>query len=341
MRTRLASIVALLVVVAACALHARTVAPVPAAIEAGPPALPGRLLRHAAFPSQYVAPRNVDVWLPPGYTDSAARYPVLYMHDGQNLFDAAHAYGGVHWGVAEAIVRLAASAEIRPAIVVGIWSTPARLAEYMPRKALDGGDVHVLEGQPPLAPADIVSDDYLAFITQELKPFVDSRYRTAPAGSDTFVMGSSMGGLAALYAVAEYPQVFGAAAAISTHWPAGGGVSIAYFGKALPPPGTHRFYFDFGTATLDAGYAPYQSRMDAAMRGLGYREGVDWTTRRFEGAEHSERAWRQRIDVPLRFLLGGAKEPAPPVRQSQASVTAAPAPPCRPSAADPRCRLPR
>lgn len=283
------------------------------AVQAAPPAdaiavvvpgLEGRLLRHAQFASRHVQARHVDVWLPPGYGQDKTRYPVLYMHDGQNLFGAVESPGGTDWGVDEAMTRMAAEGSGRSAIVVAIWNTPARLAEYMPRKPLGGAPVEFLAGHPTMPPAQIVSDDYLAFIVDELKPFIDRGYRTLPGRADTFVMGSSMGGLASLYAVAEYPQVFGGAAAVSTHWPAGNGIVIDWLARHLPPPGEHRLYFDFGTRTLDATYAPFQQRMDAGMRALGYREGRDWTTLRFEGDEHSEASWRQRVDRPLRFLLG-------------------------------------
>ncbi|MCW5580310.1 MAG: alpha/beta hydrolase [Luteimonas sp.] len=291
---------------ASCAMPQRPDGP--AATEVAVAGIEGRLLRHAAFPSRHVQARNVDVWLPPGYADDPSRrYPVLYMHDGQNLFGATGTPGGTDWGIDEAMSRLLASGEIRPAIVVAIWNTPARLAEYMPRKALADGDVTFLEGYPTMPAKEIVSDAYLAFIVEELKPFVDAHYRTLSGRDDTFTMGSSMGGLVSLYAVAEYPRVFGGAGAVSTHWPAGDGIAIAYFRGHLPAPGSHRFYFDFGTETLDAAYEPYQQRMDAAMRERGYREGDDWVTLRFEGAAHSEASWRVRVDRPLRFLLGAPR----------------------------------
>lgn len=267
----------------------------------------GKLLHFPRFSSARVAARNVDVWLPPGYDgDPRKRYPVLYLHDGQNQFDASRgtAYGGTTWGIDEAMTRLIANGGIRPAIVVAVWNTPARLAEYMPAKAVTTDKVHFVDGWPDLPRADLRSDDYLAFLVDELKPFIDARFRTLTGRDDTVLMGSSMGGLISAYALTEYPQVFGRAACVSTHWPAGNGVAIDYFGKHLPNPATHRFYFDHGTATLDAAYAPYQQRMDQAMRQAGYRQGMNWVSREFAGAEHSEKSWRQRVEVPLRFLLG-------------------------------------
>jgi predicted alpha/beta superfamily hydrolase len=227
------------------------------------------------------------------------------MHDGQNLFDPALSYIGVDWGVDEAMTKLIAEGRARDAIVVAIWNTPLRLQEYMPRKPVAGALLPIgVEGMGELPAASIVSDDYLAFIVHELKPFIDASYRTRTGRDDTFVMGSSMGGLISLYAVAEYPQVFGGAGAVSTHWPIGEGIVIDWLATHLPAPRSHRIYYDLGTATLDAQYEPYQRRMDALMPAHGYVEGRNWITRKFEGAEHSERAWRERVDVPLVFLLG-------------------------------------
>jgi predicted alpha/beta superfamily hydrolase len=231
---------------------------------------------------------------------------VLYMHDGQNLFDPSLSYyTQTDWGVDEAMTKLIAEGRVRETIVVGIWNTPLRLQEYMPRKPVTSGTLPIgVEGMGELPASSIVSDAYLAFLVDELKPFIDKTYRTKPGRDDTFVMGSSMGGLISLYAVAEYPRVFGGAGAVSTHWPIGNGIVIDWLATHLPDPRTHRLYFDHGTATLDAQYAPFQQRMDAIVRARGYVEGESFMTRVFEGAEHSERAWRQRVDVPLQFLLG-------------------------------------
>ena len=110
--------------------------------------------------------------------------------------------------------------------------------------------------------------------------------------------------LISAYALCEYPEVFGGAGCVSTHWPTGDGAVIGYLAQHLPKPGAHKFWFDYGTATLDALYEPFQQRADAVMKVAGYTEGRDWITRKFEGAEHSEKSWRARVDQPLAFLLG-------------------------------------
>jgi predicted alpha/beta superfamily hydrolase len=273
----------------------------------------GRIEGWQGVPSRHVAARDVDVWLPPSYgRDPQRRYPVLYMHDGQNLFDPTLAYTGSDWDVDGAMSRLIERGEIREAIVVGVWNTPQRFAEYMPKAPVRTATVGSgIAGRPIGRTEDVLSDAYLRFLVEELKPFVDARYRTLPGRDDTFVMGSSMGGLISLYAVAQYPQVFGGAGAVSTHWLACDGCTVDWFARHLPKPGTHRLYFDHGTATLDAGYAPHQQRMDAALRKAGWRDGRDWVSRVFEGAEHNEAAWQARVEIPLRFLLAPRVVAAP------------------------------
>ena len=277
----------------------------PTAVPLTGPGITGTVLRHAVMPSTHVAARNVDVWLPPDYAGNPERrYPVVYMHDGQNLFDPATSMGNVDWGVDEAMTGLIARGEARPAIIVGVWNTNKRREEYMPQRAVTRDMPMNVPGAADLKPGDIVSDRYLAFLVEELKPFIDASYRTLPGRADTIVMGSSMGGLISQYAMSKHPDVFGGAGCVSTHWPAGDGIALDDFAAHLPDPATHRYWFDYGTETLDATYEPFQRRADAILRKAGYIEGQNWVTRKFEGAEHSEKAWRARVDQPLVFLLG-------------------------------------
>jgi len=269
------------------------------------PGITGTIERYAAMPSRFVAARNVDVWLPPGYgKDPQQRYPVVYMHDGQNLFDPATSYGNVDWAVDEVMTRLIEAGEVRPAIIVGIWNTAKRREEYMPQRAVQGTVRFNIPGAADIRPQGIISDRYVDFIVQELKPFIDGTYRTLPGRADTYVMGSSMGGLISQYAMSRHPETFGGAGCVSTHWPAGDGIALDDFATHLPDPATHRYWFDYGTETLDATYEPYQRRADEILRKAGYVEGSNWITKKFEGAEHSEKAWRLRVDQPLKFLLG-------------------------------------
>jgi hypothetical protein len=121
-----------------------------------------------------------------------------------------------------------------------------------------------------------------------------------------------MGGIISLYGVIRFPDVFGGAACVSTHWPStmmpdnpeGNAPFLDFLRGSIPAPGAHRMYFDFGTAELDAQYEPHQQQVDAVMRELGYEPGLLWQTRRFEGAGHNEGAWSARVHIPLTFLLG-------------------------------------
>jgi glycosidase/enterochelin esterase-like enzyme len=264
----------------------------------------GRIDSIPTFTSRHVAARPVDVWLPPGYdTSGARRFPVIYMQDGQSLFDDATSFGGVAWDVDGAVERLMKSDKIPGAIIVGIGNTPARSAEYFPQKAAKDTSLATLPGLVHRTDDPICSDAYLKFVVEELKPFIDATYRTLPDRAHTFVAGSSMGGLISAYALVEYPEVFGGAACLSTHWPAGDGAVVDYISKNLPKPGEHRIYFDHGTATLDALYEPFQQRMDEGMKHAGYTAGKDWVSRTFPGEDHSERAWSKRVEIPLLFLL--------------------------------------
>lgn len=277
-------------------------------IEPHPPVI-GALVRHANFPTNLVDPRHIDVWLPPDYGENQyQRYAVLYMHDGQNLFDPDIAFTGIDWGIDEALVQLSEINKIRPAIVVGVWNVEKRWLDYIPQKPLETPQGQALREQTiekygVRAGQEIYTDRYLRFLVDELKPFIDDNYFTLSDRQNTFIMGSSMGGLASLYALCEYPRVFGGAGCLSTHWPALEELGTQWVQKTLPDAGQHKIYFDYGTETLDAAYEPYQQQIDAVIRAKGYTQNVNWLTRKFPGAEHNEAAWRQRIHIPLEFLL--------------------------------------
>lgn len=270
--------------------------------------LRSRLVRHEAFPSVHVAPRHVDVWLPPAYEAAPhRRWPVVYFHDGQNLFEPELSFSGVDWGVDEALEWMMETEDLEGAIAVGIWNTPDRIPEYMPQRPLEArprGLARFVE-RFGAAPS---SDAYLRFIVEELKPAIDAAYRTRAAQDSTFVAGSSMGGLASLYALAEYPHVFGGAACMSTSWPLGAASLLPYLRTRIPDPEGHRVYFDYGAEARLAGYESHQRRANRLFERAGYVHGTSLVSRHYPGHEHSEAAWRTRVDAPLRFLLTGRTE---------------------------------
>ncbi|GAB3015434.1 alpha/beta hydrolase-fold protein [Niabella terrae] len=259
----------------------------------------------------------VRVWLPDDYQPTG-KYQVLYAQDGQNLWDAAFNWTRQEWIMDEVMGRLQQQKKIHPTIVVAIDNAGVkRHAEYFPQKpfetlapAVQDSLLKTKWGENPLFATPIYSDRYLKFLVEELKPFIDSAYSTLPDREHNFMIGSSMGGLISLYAVCEYPDVFGGAICMSTHWPgifevAGNPIPpafYAYLQKQLPDPQTHRFYFDYGTQTLDADYGPYQHAVDNILRQRGYGP-KNWETLRFEGAAHVESSWAQRLHIPIRFML--------------------------------------
>jgi predicted alpha/beta superfamily hydrolase len=258
-----------------------------------------KLQRHESFPSQFVQARHVDVWLPDDYSEGR-RYAVLYMHDGQNIVEAVSSIGGISWRIDQAIERLG-----KEVIVVGVWNhSDIRWREYMPQQpfastAFDGLRAAMLErmgGEP-------FSDLYLKYLVEEVKPFIDKMYATLPEKQHTVVMGSSMGGLISLYAISQYPHMFGGAGCVSTHWSAGEFALVEEMAKRLPDPAGHKLYFDYGTRGVDAPYEPLQLKFDEHLRTKGFTEGKNWVTRKFEGADHNEAAWQARVDIPLSFLF--------------------------------------
>ncbi len=279
----------------------------------------GKIERLANFSSKYVDARNIDIWLPEGYSKDKS-YPVLYMHDGQMLYDASKSWNKQEWGVDDILGKLIADKKIEACIVVGIWNGgKSRHPDYFPQKpfkslpkayrkellAMDRQKDHALFS------TKVQSDKYLKFIVKELKPFIDQNYATKTDRANTYVAGSSMGGLISMYAICEYPKVFGGAACLSTHWPGIFTVEnnpipaafMTYLSKHLPDPAQHKIYFDYGTATLDAMYEPFQLLADEEMRKKGYTTS-NWITKKFDGANHSEDAWRARFDIPISFLMG-------------------------------------
>ena len=262
--------------------------------------VPLRIDPYPDFSSKYVKSRNIEVMLPPGYNENQS-YDVIYMHDGQNVFNPETAYAGDAWEVDKAMRILIEENKIRPAIVVAIWNTPLRMNEYMPAQpAEESRRRAIAEGWED----ELLSDNYLKFIVSELKPFIDSIYPTLQRRENTFIMGSSMGGLISIYALSEYPNVFGGAACISTHWPALDGVFLDYVKNNLPQPENHKVYFDYGTETQDVQYETFQQKVDEMIENKGFTRGKNWLTLKFDGAGHSEKAWQERVHLPLMFFLG-------------------------------------
>lgn len=279
----------------------------------------GSIVRIEKFSSKYIEQRNIDVWLPNGYVKKN-KYAVLYMQDGQMLFDSNSTWNKKSWMIHETISDLIDKQKIFDVIVVGIWNgEQKRHSEYFPQKpfemlttdqktriqdAVRKNNVSVFNNY------EINSDHYLKFIVEELKPLIDEKFSTKKDAKNTFIGGSSMGGLISMYAICEYPQIFGGSISMSTHWP---GIFqmennpipqafLDYLQANLPNPKSHKIYFDCGDKALDALYPPLQNKVDEVMIKRGYSS-KSWLTKYFTNQDHSEDAWRGRIHIPLQFML--------------------------------------
>ena len=281
-----------------------------------PEASAGKLIQLGYFPSQYTAPHRVAVWLPDGYKPGSS-LPVIYMHDGQMLFDSRVTWNRQEWGMDEII-----SSRSQKAIVVGIWNDGKnRSGDYFPQKVWDnyisqadkdsiinkiGGGV-LLFGSEGTANADA----YLKFLVTELKPYIDQHFSPATDKEHSIIAGASMGGLISWYALCEYPEVFGRAICLSTHWPGTSHLRYPavpaafqrYLSQKLPSPAHHKIFFAHGTGYLDSLYGPHQKKVDAIMKKKGYVFGKNWKTIVYEGAEHNETEWHKQMKGALEFVL--------------------------------------
>jgi len=278
----------------------------------------GKIVRIENFSSKFISPRNIDIWLPEGYS-SQKKYAVLYMHDGQMLFDSTTTWNKQDWQADEVATKLMNAHKTKDFIIVGIWNGGAtRHPDYFPQKPYESlspnQKVFVTNELKKIGRTEEnfqpVSNNYLRFLVKELKPYIDRHFSVKKDRANTFIAGSSMGGLISMYAICEYPEIFGGAACLSTHWI---GIFsdtnnpipeafLKYMDSHLPQPQTHKIYFDFGTTTLDAFYPKHQAKVDELMQKKGFTSN-NWETLQFEGEDHSEKAWAKRLHLPFEFLL--------------------------------------
>ncbi|CAM2009166.1 alpha/beta hydrolase [Acanthopleuribacter pedis] len=249
----------------------------------------GRLVNVTSFYSSTLGNvRGVRVYLPPSYDENLLKsYPVVYCHDGQNLFEAATAFGGREWRLDETSDALVMQGVIQEAIYVGIDNTGAsRLPEYTPTADPNygGGD----------------GDLYLDFIENEVVPWIENSLRTRAGANTRFLMGSSLGGLISFYGSWTRSDVFGSAACLSSSfWWDNQNLlgEVQQWNGATPAA---RFYVDGGSLE-SAGQSAADMR-DALVQ-LGFVEGDNVAYFLDQGAGHNEAAWAARLDRPLRFLL--------------------------------------
>ena len=278
----------------------------------------GSVQRISDFYSKYVPTRNVDIWLPEGYSNKN-KYDVLYMHDGQMLFDAQSTWNNQEWKVDEVAAKLMEKDNIKPFIVVGIWNSgETRYPEYFPQKVYDGlswlDKVEVksklIAQSKSISPIGdfFFADDYIQFLAEELIPFIENNFSVNKGQAHRYLAGSSMGGLISWYTLMERPDLFAGAACLSTHWPGMYDVDNpipeafeAYFKANLSKLDSHKLYFDLGDQTLDALYPPLQKRIDVILQQQYNQD--NWQSEFFPGHQHDETSWASRLHLPLSFLF--------------------------------------
>jgi len=254
----------------------------------------GQLRKHKQFHSRFLRnQRDLIVYTPPGYTDQPRRhFPVLYLHDGQNLFDGATSFiPGQDWRIGQTADRCIQSGAVEPLIIVGVYNTKARIREYTPTHApkLGGGR----------------ADRYARFLIEEVKPFVDGEYRTLSGPQHTGIGGSSLGGLVSLYIGLKHSRIFGKIAALSPSVWWNHGV-IHRFAQAAVVQPRPRIWLDIGTRE-GARIVREVEKFRDVLLAKGWQLEWDLHYERVEGAEHNEAAWAQRVGPFLQFLYPGGE----------------------------------
>jgi predicted alpha/beta superfamily hydrolase len=248
------------------------------------------LHRHERFRSRFLRnQRDFIVYLPPRYHEQPqCRFPVLYMHDGQNLFDGSTSFvPGMDWHVGHTADDFILTGAVQPLIIVGIYNIgKSRIHEYTPTKAprLGGGR----------------ADRYAKFLTEEVMPFIQREYRALPDPRVTGIGGSSLGGLLSLYLGLKHPQIFGRLAALSPSvwW---NQRVILRFAAAAPVEPRPRIWLDIGTKEGPRIVQEVEQFRDILLQ-KGWQLGKDLHYQRIEGAEHNEAAWARRVGPFLQFL---------------------------------------
>ncbi|HTP13026.1 MAG TPA: alpha/beta hydrolase-fold protein [Bacteroidota bacterium] len=228
--------------------------------------------------------RDLIVWLPPSYDKAKSkRYPVLYMHDGQNIIDPATSFIGFDWRIDEVADSLIREGKMQEIIVVGIYNSPDRMIEYSDTST---------------------GRAYANFVVHVVKPFIDSAYRTLPDRNNTAVMGSSLGGLVSFLFAWWYPDVFSKAGCLSSVFTYNRGKILREVEEDTSGRRNLKIYVDCGGFGEEASLKSGMERMVSLLKEKGYKEGTDLESVFYPGAEHSERAWAARLWRPLLFLFG-------------------------------------
>ncbi|MBN8816248.1 MAG: alpha/beta hydrolase [Sphingomonas sp.] len=277
----------------------------------------GALFVHHLAGSYGLLPRDVFVWVPDAPVPQGG-FPVLYLQDGQNLFDARLVPFGTAWEADRSVSRLVDAGGIVPVMVVGIASTAERFTDYAPASMM------AQLPAPARAAVELAwggrarSADYARLVIEDVKPLIDRHFPTRPDPEATFVGGSSLGAMAALEILSAYPDQVGGALCLSAHFsllpvtgteqlPAGFGADVtaaaAGFAADLPRAGRHVLWIDRSALGIDRFYGPSHTAVADVLKARGFIQDVDLVMRCYPGVGHDEGAWRDRLDDALSFLL--------------------------------------
>ena len=250
--------------------------------------------------------RLVDYWSPDKVIDR-----LLIAHDGQNIFDRETSTRRRTWRMAHSAIRVSQELGITPPAIIGVFhsrstSNPwGRILDLAPQDSFQNG-VESAEANDQIALEDLQGNNYLEQVTDSIAPAIAAELNMELKSINKAVIGSSMGGLASLYAIGKRPDFFTTCLALSPHWSAGDAPLVDALIDALPAPGEHKIWMSRGTRGRDRHYEPFQDYADQKMLDAGWQEGRDFVTRVYQNSGHTEKAWAKYLDQPMKFWLSSA-----------------------------------
>jgi predicted alpha/beta superfamily hydrolase len=248
--------------------------------------------------------RIVDYWSP----QTPTRH-LLIAHDGQNIFDIRTATRYRTWKMAQSAIRVSEKLGLTPPIIMGIFHSRSnenplgRILDLAPEDPYQNGIPTPKNMETTVTPDELQGNKYLHQITDQIAPTISKELGIDLAEADTAIIGSSLGGLASLYALGKRPDFFTTALALSTHWSAGGNPLVDALINALPAPGKHKVWMSYGSKGHDADYGPFQKYADQKMVNAGWEEGRNFFSRRYEKSGHNAKSWAKYLDQPMEFWL--------------------------------------
>lgn len=254
--------------------------------------------------------RLVDYWAP----DAASKH-LLIAHDGQNVFDRHTSSRHQTWRMAHSAIRVSQELGITPPTIIAIFHSRSatnpwgRILDLVPQDPFQNG-VQPAEKNDEISTSDLQGNNYLEQMTQSIAPAIAAELNMDLGKVERAVIGSSMGGLASLYAIGKRPDFFNSCLSLSPHWSAGNTPLVDALIDALPNPGNHQIWMSRGTRGLDRHYGPFQDLADKKMRKAGWHDGVDFMSKIYKKSGHNERSWAKYLDQPMKFWLDSCLRPA-------------------------------